>query len=82
MSFKLSTIVGKIDTIPNDKNRKAEEFLQYTKINGSSENHHINNLKCIIFYTKYIGKDVDFFDIKKKDSNHDTVKPSKLQGIN
>lgn len=68
MPFKLSTIVNKIDEIPNDGNRKSvEEFLQYMQLNGASENHQINNLKCIIFFAKYLGKDVGFFDVKKKE---------------
>lgn len=68
MPFKLSTIVNKIDTIPNNRNRKSvEEFLQYMQMNGKSENHQINNLKCIIFFAKYLGKDIEFFDIKKKE---------------
>ncbi len=68
MPFKLSTIVNKIDEIPNKENRKSvEEFLQYMQLNGSSENHQINNLKCIIFFAKYLEKDVEFFDIKKKE---------------
>lgn len=68
MPFKLSTIVNKIDEIPNENNRNTiKEFLKYMQTNGSSENHQINNLKCIITFAKYLGTNTEFSDIKKKD---------------
>ena len=51
MPFKYPTIIKKINEIPNAENRKmVYEFLEYIKYNDSSENHQINNLKCIISY--------------------------------
>ena len=47
MPFQYSTIIKKIDEIPNEENKKVVyEFLEYMRNNGSSENHQINNLKC------------------------------------
>ena len=68
MPFQYSTIIKKIDEIPNEENRKiAYEFLEYMKYNGSSENHQINNLKCIINFGKYLTEKTKFYDIKDKD---------------
>jgi integrase/recombinase XerD len=68
MPFKLSTIVKKIGEIPNDRNRQTvNEFLEYMRINGSSDNHQINNLKCIISFAKYLGQGVEFTNIKKRE---------------
>ena len=51
MPFKYSTIIKKVNEIPNAENRKiGYEFLEYMKYNDSSENHQLNNLKCIITY--------------------------------
>ena len=68
MPFKLSTVVNKIEEIPNEKNKKSvKEFLEFMKVKRSSENHQINNLKCIIFFAKYLGQDVEFTSIKKRE---------------
>ena len=37
------------------------------KYNDSSENHQINNLKCIIIFAKYLPRDIKFYDITDKD---------------
>ncbi len=58
MPFQYSTIVKKIEVIPNGDNREiVYEFLDYMINNGSSENHQINNLKCIINFAKYLAQD-------------------------
>ena len=68
MPFQYSTIIKKIDEIANEENKKVVyEFLEYMINNGSSENHQINNLKCMINFAKYLSKDVKFYDIKDKD---------------
>ena len=55
MPFQYSTIVKKIDEVSNETNRKLiYEFLEYMKNNRSSENHQINNLKCIINLAKWL----------------------------
>jgi hypothetical protein len=37
------------------------------KYNGSSENHQIKNLKCIILCTKYLADNIKFYDLTEKD---------------
>ena len=68
MPFKLSTTIGKIQNIPNSKNIEViHEFLEYMRNNGSSEHHQNNNLKVVIAYGNFIGKDNSFFEINKKE---------------
>ena len=68
MPLKLSTTIEKNQNISNSKNIEiANEFLKYMKINGSSEHHQNNNLKVVIAYGNFIGKDNSFYDINKKD---------------
>ena len=68
MPMKLSTTIGKIDTIDNCDNVKIiKEFLEYMKNNDSSDNHQNNNLKTMITFAKFLGKDMSFFDVKDKD---------------
>lgn len=67
MPFQYSTIIKKIDEIPSEENKKVVyEFLEYMKYNSSSENHQINNLKCIINFAKYLNENIKFYDIKDK----------------
>lgn len=55
MPFQYSTIVKKIEEVSNESNRKlVYEFLEYMKTNRSSENHQINNLKCIINFANWL----------------------------
>ena len=66
MPLKLSTTIEKNQNISNSKNIEiANEFLKYMKINGSSEHHQNNNLKVVIAYGNFIGKDNSFYDINK-----------------
>ena len=68
MPFKLSTTIGKIQNIPNTKNIEiVNEFLEYMRTNGASEHHQNNNLKVVIAFGNFIGKDNSFSDITKKD---------------
>jgi hypothetical protein len=68
MPLKLSTTIRKIQNIPNLKNIEViNEFLGYMESNGSSEHHQNNNLKVVIAYGNFIGKDNSFYDINKKD---------------
>ena len=67
MPFKLSTTIGKIQNIPNVKNIEIiNKFLEYMKSNGSSEHHQNNNLKVVIAYSNFIGKDISFLISIKK----------------
>ena len=57
MPMKLTTTIGKIETIPNPKNIKIlNEFLEYMRKNGSSEHHQNNNLKVAIAFANFLGK--------------------------
>ena len=68
MPLKLSTTIGKIQNLPNSKNIEIiNEFLEYMRSNGSSEHHQNNNLKVIIAFSNFLGKDISFYDINKKE---------------
>ena len=68
MPLKLSTTIVKIQNIPNSKNIEIiKEFLEYRKNNGSSEHHQNNNLKVVITFGNFIGKDNSFYDNNKKE---------------
>ena len=65
MPLKLSTTIGKIQNISNTKNIEIiHEFLEYMTSNGSEEHHQNNNLKLLIAFENFIGKDKSFYDIK------------------
>ena len=58
----LSTIVSKIQTIPNPVNATVvEEFCNYMKDNDSPERHQNNALKVAIAYTKFLGSDTTLY---------------------
>jgi integrase/recombinase XerD len=62
MPFKLSTTIGKIQNLPNSKNIEiVNDFLEYMRSNGSSEHHQNNNLKVVITFSNFIGKDNSFY---------------------
>ena len=68
MPLKRSTTIGKIQNIPNSKNREiVNEFLEYMRNNGSSEHHQNNNLKVVITFGNFIGNDNSFLHINKKE---------------
>ena len=68
MPMKLTTTIRKIEGIPNSMNIKTiNEFLGYMKKNSSSEHHQNNNLKAIISFANFLGKNVPFYDIKNKE---------------
>ena len=70
MPLKLSTTIEKIQNISNSKNIEiANEFLEYMKINGSSEHHQNNNLKVVIAYGNFIGKDNFFMTLTNQNLN-------------
>ena len=59
--------MGKIQNISNTKNIEIiNEFLEYMRNNGSEEHHQNNNLKLLIAFENFIGKDKSFYDINKK----------------
>lgn len=65
--MKLTTTIRKVQTIPNPKNIQiVNDFLDYMKKNGSSEHHQNNNLKVVIAFANFLGKENSFYDIKTK----------------
>ena len=68
MPVRLSTTIGKIQNIPNSTNAALmSKFYQYMRSNSSSEHYQNNNLKVVIAYGNFIGKDNSFYDINKKE---------------
>ena len=68
MPFKLSTTIEKIQNISNTKNLEIiNNFLEYMRSNGSSEHHQNNNLKVVIAFSNFIGKDNSCYDINKRE---------------
>jgi hypothetical protein len=56
MPMKLTTTIGKVQTIPNPKNIElANEFLDYMRKNGISGHHQNNNLKVVIAFINSLG---------------------------
>jgi len=63
MPMKLTTTIGKVQTIPNPKNIEiVNDFLDYMRKNGSSEHHQNNNLKIVLAFSTFLGKDPNGFE--------------------
>jgi len=54
MAMKLATTIGRSKTYRILWIKKQLEFLEYTKNNGSSENHQNNNLEVIIAFGNFL----------------------------
>jgi integrase/recombinase XerD len=68
MPLKLTTTISKIATVPNPTNAAIiNEFYQYMKSNGASEHHQNNNIKVVIAFAKFLGPDISFYDIERKE---------------
>jgi hypothetical protein len=68
MPAKLSTLVSKIQTVPNPRNAKIiEEFYQYMKENGASEKHMTNELQTVLYFAIFLGPDNCLLDINKRE---------------
>jgi hypothetical protein len=68
MSFKIVTLLKKIDSLKNKENPAVLiNFYDYMREKGSSENHIMNNLKVLIEYVNYI-REIRLCDIGKKKS--------------
>ena len=66
MSFKIVTLLKKIDSLKNKENPAVLiNFYDYMREKGSSENHIMNNLKVLIEYVNYI-REIRLCDIGKK----------------
>lgn len=67
MPLKLSTIIKKINLIPNKENAQIVlNFLEFMNYDGKSERHQINNLNTLLSYSNFLGKK-SFFNINIKD---------------
>ena len=68
MPTKLTATISKIASLPNSVNSElVNDFYEYMKSNGASERHQNNNLKVMIAYTRFLGTDVSFYDVRKKE---------------
>ena len=68
MPVRLSTTVSKIASLPNATNAALiSEFYQFMKNNGASESHTNNSLKTNMAFAKFLGSDVTFYDVKRKE---------------
>jgi hypothetical protein len=68
MPVRLSTTVSKIASLPNTTNAALiTEFYQYMKNNGASESHTNNSLKTNMAFAKFLGLEVTFYDVKRKE---------------
>lgn len=68
MTMKLSTTLIHLNTIPNSVNLSLlQEFYEYLKEIGTSENYQTQNLKQLINYARYLGPEKMFYDIRTKD---------------
>jgi|SoiMetStandDraft_2_1073263.scaffolds.fasta_scaffold376976_2 hypothetical protein len=68
MTMKLSTTLIHLNTIPNPANASlVNEFYEYLKEIGTSENYQNQNLKQIINFARYLGVEKTLYDVKTKD---------------
>ena len=66
MPVKLSTTLEKIGKIENAQNRfLVEQYQKFMDSTTASERHQNNNLKVIVSYVNYLGKDISLSNIKK-----------------
>ncbi len=69
MSFKISTLLNKIDSFASKENATIiMDFYNYMQEKGSSENHKVNNLEVFMDYAKYL-ENICLHDIKKRGHN-------------
>jgi integrase/recombinase XerD len=67
MSIKISTLLSKVQLIPNEQNRSIiMDFCSFMQAEGSSENHIINNLKVTLDFAKYLGHR-SFYEINERE---------------
>ena len=66
--MKLSTTLIHLNTIPNPVNASlVNEFYEYLKEIGTSENYQNQNLKQIINFARYLGVEKTLYDVKTKE---------------
>lgn len=68
MTMKLSTTLIHLNTIPNPVNASlVNEFYEYLKEIGTSENYQNQNVKQIINFARYLGVEKTLYDVKTKE---------------
>jgi integrase/recombinase XerD len=68
MPTKLSTLVSKIQNIPNQYNSQiVYEFYQFLKENGASEKHITNELHTMLYFATFLGPDSCLLDINTRE---------------
>ena len=66
--MKLSTTLIHLNTIPNPVNASlVNEFYEYLKEIGTSDNYQNQNLKQIINFARYLGVEKTLYDVKTKE---------------
>jgi hypothetical protein len=67
MAIRLITTISKIGSIHNPANSTIfQDFYEYMKSNGASENYQNQNLKAMIVFATFLGSNTNLFDIKNK----------------
>ena|SRR6476659_10745620 len=67
MPVKLTTTIAAISSISNSMNKALlYEFNQYMKSIGTSENYQNGNLKIMIYLARFLGSNIDFYQIQKR----------------
>ena len=68
MPTKLSTLVSKVQNIPNQYNSQIiYEFYQFMKENGASEKHITNELHTMLYFSTFLGPDGCLLDINRRE---------------
>ncbi len=66
--IRLSTTVSKFSSLLNAQNASLlMELYEFMKNNGLSERHMINTLKTNLAFAEFLGPDVSFHDVTKRD---------------
>ncbi|MEP0824389.1 MAG: hypothetical protein HRF40_02785 [Nitrososphaera sp.] len=69
MPLKLSTVVAKIPSIPNQKNAVLlKEFLKYLEEVGASERHRGNELLTMVYFSIHLGQNKTLTRVRKKEA--------------
>jgi hypothetical protein len=68
MPVKLSTTISKIELLSNSVNSSLiSDLYDYMKKNGLSESHINNTLKTNMLFSEFLGENVSFYDVQRKD---------------
>jgi hypothetical protein len=68
MPVKLSTAISKIELLSNSVNSLLiSDLYDYMKKNGLSESHINNTLKTNMLFSEFLGENVSFYDVQRKD---------------